>query len=374
MRHHRLTTRRETSNVRGGFTLIELLVVIAIIAVLIALLLPAIQQARESARRTQCKSQLKQIALAAHTFHDSKQFLLPSRVGFDAAGIDYKGVTWAFLILPFLDEGAADTVPTAYTWTHSSYINTPIKSSVQPVFFCPSRRPPGRQTVPATNSSGGTIQPGGMTDYAGVTGSHQYWEAPITIGTTAMYPGLSPNANGLFLPAQVTRVIGGTSNADWQLNWIGRLNMSNISDGASSTMMFGEKGYFPSKKGYSGGSYLNGGDQAVGSNPRFRDSAQSPTIGYGDGEAFSPNAELNYVRYCNICEAGYWKTILPDGYADATNQDLLFLFKFGSAHAGAANFAFADGRVDAINNTIDCTTFNSLATRAAKDYIDAMQK
>ena len=55
---------------RKGFTLIELLVVIAIIAVLISLLLPAVQAAREAARRTQCRSNLKQIGLAEHNYHD----------------------------------------------------------------------------------------------------------------------------------------------------------------------------------------------------------------------------------------------------------------------------------------------------------------
>ena len=61
-----------------GFTLIELLVVIAIIATLIALLLPAVQAAREAARRSQCRNNLKQIALAAHNYHDVNNTFPPA--------------------------------------------------------------------------------------------------------------------------------------------------------------------------------------------------------------------------------------------------------------------------------------------------------
>jgi prepilin-type N-terminal cleavage/methylation domain-containing protein len=93
---------------RRGFTLIELLVVITIIGILVALLLPAVQAARESARRSSCASNLKQLALGVHQYHDV-HLSLPSL--YNGPQELRRGVTfgldtfsWQTMILPFVEE------------------------------------------------------------------------------------------------------------------------------------------------------------------------------------------------------------------------------------------------------------------------------
>jgi prepilin-type N-terminal cleavage/methylation domain-containing protein/prepilin-type processing-associated H-X9-DG protein len=97
-----------------GFSLIELLVVLAIIGALVALLLPAVMSAREAARRTHCLSNLKQIAMAMHDYHDVHSALPPGKktsqnyaANFGNTTVlqaDYQGIR--FLGAPFVDIGS----------------------------------------------------------------------------------------------------------------------------------------------------------------------------------------------------------------------------------------------------------------------------
>ncbi|MDA0921865.1 MAG: DUF1559 domain-containing protein [Planctomycetota bacterium] len=132
---------------RRAFTLIELLVVIAIIAILVALLLPAVQQAREAARRAQCKSNMKQLGVALHNYHDVHS-VLPlgcSSEGGTIGGQANKTRRFsAYLgILPFIDQAplydatlqefarvGGNSVP----WSN----NVPCVTAKLPSIRCPS--------------------------------------------------------------------------------------------------------------------------------------------------------------------------------------------------------------------------------------------
>jgi prepilin-type N-terminal cleavage/methylation domain-containing protein/prepilin-type processing-associated H-X9-DG protein len=61
----------------NAFTLIELLTVIAIIGILATILIPVVGRVRESAKGSLCRSNLRQIGIAAHLYAAENDDLLP---------------------------------------------------------------------------------------------------------------------------------------------------------------------------------------------------------------------------------------------------------------------------------------------------------
>jgi type II secretory pathway pseudopilin PulG len=113
-----------------------LLVVIAIISILIGLLLPAVQKTREAASRAKCTNNLKQIALAVHLYENANGHFPPSR-------LSGEGQTWAWLILPQLEQGNLyNRWPSSVQLFNLDPDQIKALGTSLPIYICPSRRDP----------------------------------------------------------------------------------------------------------------------------------------------------------------------------------------------------------------------------------------
>lgn len=84
----------------NGFTLIELLMVIAIIAILAALLFPVFARVRDKGRQARCFSNLRQIGLAAVSYTQDWDGILPT-LG-DLRGFPRNYTVWKDYLFPYI--------------------------------------------------------------------------------------------------------------------------------------------------------------------------------------------------------------------------------------------------------------------------------
>jgi prepilin-type N-terminal cleavage/methylation domain-containing protein len=190
----------------AAFTLVELLVVIVIIGILVALLLPAIQAARGSARAAQCKSNLRQIGVALHHYHDVHGGFPPAFLG-DASGW-LPSWSWTTFLLPHLEQsGLYDDlrVTSAEFGGGAPFATTPSAQTqtVLSVFLCPADTGPDLNHRKSDHAK---------SNYRGVLGSE------TQLFTT--YPVLI-RQNGVFFVNS-------------------RVSVEHIADGSSHTLAVGE--------------------------------------------------------------------------------------------------------------------------------------
>ncbi len=125
---------------RYGFSLIELLVVIAIIGVLSGLMMTAVQQARALAKRMECASNLRQLGIALHNYHETMN-VLPTENGSDR--------TVFRAMLPFIEMG---NVESQIQQGVAGAEKTPIR-----LYICAGRRT--TQNAPGKRDYGYAISP-----------------------------------------------------------------------------------------------------------------------------------------------------------------------------------------------------------------------
>jgi len=301
---------------RTGFTLIELLVVIAIIAILIGLLLPAVQKVREAANRGKCLNNLKQLALAAHNYHDINEQFPGGDYLFSTPGLSppTQGYTVFVSLLPFLEQ---QNIFNVWNFTdprlNGSTATSPAALPLS-VLICPSDVIT-QNPYPAVKP-GGTFW--GITSYGGNGGSQTY--------TTAA-------SDGMFFAVGPATTLG-----------LSPVRIADVTDGLSNTLLFGERYHRDPAFDALAASGVGG--------------ASDPIAGYGWWGSFGTGAVTD-VTESAFAPLNY---LVPPG--GGANEVILRINAWGSGHISGANFALADGSVQFISNAIPQTTLLLLAKRA----------
>jgi prepilin-type N-terminal cleavage/methylation domain-containing protein len=182
---------------RQGFTLIELLVVIAIITVLMGLLLPAVQKARESAARIKSANNLKQLTLAVHAFEEDRG-KIPGNIVTLSNGL---AVTVHWQLLPYIEQTNLQTVSGVSNATYLAHAGQVVDTFIAPM----------DTSLPAN-----TLTVNGTT-----------WAACNYAANHAVF-GTPGNANTWI----------GVAGSGWDNH---NRRIATITDGASNTLMFGER-------------------------------------------------------------------------------------------------------------------------------------
>jgi prepilin-type N-terminal cleavage/methylation domain-containing protein/prepilin-type processing-associated H-X9-DG protein len=284
---------------RPGFTLVETLVVITVIGILVALLLPGVQAARAAAQRARCAANLRQLALASHEYLDNYGIFpigIPQMFDPDPA-LSFYGQSQSIFVstLPQLDQ---QPLYNAVNFSRSIFAsaNATIYATGLDVLWCPSD-PSIRMEVEYPFYEDPFKEKVRFSSYAGCTGT---WYGDLSDFPDPLNPARVNQINGMF-----------TANRG--------ILLAEVIDGTSQTMLLGERAH----------GLLTGDD-----------------LLYWHWWADSVSMD---TRFWTIFPLNPFRKIpdTPETYSSA------YTSAASSFHANGAYFAFADGSVRFVKDSID---------------------
>ncbi|MGH7223580.1 MAG: DUF1559 domain-containing protein [Gemmataceae bacterium] len=354
---------------RHGFTLIELLVVIAIVGVLLGLLLPAVQRVREAANRVKCQSNLKEMGLALHSFHDSNGFLPPGMItDSDLQDCYHTGFSY---LLPYLEQGNLYQLIQMDQHWYDLGNYTALEQQV-PIFYCPSNRTSGVMDLTAVIEQWSAPMPPyvGSCDYILCKGANSSLRTDTTL--------IPPEARGLFNESRFASGFapgGGASSLPMPQQAV---RFAHILDGLSTTMAIGE--------GAGGSPYYYVADYNNLSQPTLEPFVNGPAQ-MEQGWGAASVGDLQHPWYAGIlgvtAQIGYgpnpmdepmnrrpgMPTILASEGTRFTVTGFDLVSGFRSMHMTGCNFLFADGSVRFVPQSIDPAVYRALSSYAGCEVI-----
>jgi prepilin-type N-terminal cleavage/methylation domain-containing protein/prepilin-type processing-associated H-X9-DG protein len=360
--------------VRQAFTLLELLVVIAILGVLMALLLPAVQRVREAAARIKCQSNLRQLGLALHGFHDVNGYLPAGMVTeLDIQDSFHTGFTY---LLPYIEQ---DNVHRLYNYDKQWYDTANYLAVEQqvPIFFCPSNRTRGTiNLTPFIQQWGAPMPPFiGACDYVLCKGARaQISASPADIPIQTV---------GLFNISQADWMMSGNGQIQWMPTPQFRVRFLSITDGLSSTIAIGEAA--------GGNPYYVVADYNNLSQPVVEPFVNGPAI-MDQSWAAASLGDNQHPWYAGIFGVTAQWGLPPDPMDEPMNRrpgmpsmiglganrhtdhnlGLDRISGFRSMHLVGCNFLFADGSVHFLPQSIDPVVYRALSTYAGGEVISGV--
>jgi hypothetical protein len=336
--------------------------VIAIIGMLIGLLLPAVQAAREAARKMRCSSNLRQMGIATHNFHDAQGGIPPYHVGASPTNVsgysEWGSLSYFGIIYPYIEQPALyDIIANATLGTKKGF-DVPLqqawwqgltsdqqKAFSIPIYQCSSRRS-GTYVVETPTSTallgGNSVKGSGpQGDYAVVLAAIEgsgslYGRAYVIMGQVLDIDPTRAKVGCAIRRAAHTKEATYSPAARGDNNtWYPRDEFGFITDGLSNTFLVGEK--FVRVDGIGKcGTWTSATTWSAA--PTF----DCPYLEVG----------TNHFAGRDIYESGSTNVSIARGPAEYPTSDTSPpRVRFGGCHVGICNFLFGDGSVHFVSSS-----------------------